>query len=149
MKNLLSKSLLASPALLGIALALAPSANAAEGLIQTEAPVFDASKLEIAQVQSEDTQLIDQVEVYGTEGQPAGMEQVTSVNELRDVEPTAWAYEALRSLVERYGCIVGYPDRTFRGNRALTRWEFAAGLNACMNVMERLIQENVHADYFP
>ncbi len=71
------------------------------------------------------------------------MNQVTDVNELRDVEPTAWAYEALRSLVERYGCIVGYPDRTFRGNRALTRWEFAAGLNACMNVMERLIQENV------
>lgn len=71
------------------------------------------------------------------------MSQVTSVNQLRDVEPTAWAYEALRSLVERYGCIVGYPDRTFRGNRALTRWEFAAGLNACLNVMERLIQEGV------
>lgn len=71
------------------------------------------------------------------------MSQVTSVSELRDVQPTAWAYEALKSLVERYGCIVGYPDRTFRGDRALSRWEFAAGLNACMNVMERLIQENV------
>jgi len=45
--------------------------------------------------------------------------------------------------VERYGCIVGYPDRTFRGNRATTRWEFAAGLNACLNVMERLIQDGV------
>lgn len=71
------------------------------------------------------------------------MGQITSVSELRDVQPTAWAYEALKSLVERYGCIVGYPDRTFRGDRALSRWEFAAGLNACMNVMERLIQENV------
>jgi hypothetical protein len=71
------------------------------------------------------------------------MTQVTSVSELRDVEPTEWAYEALRSLVERYGCIVGYPDSTYRGNRALTRWEFAAGLNACLNTMERLIQENV------
>ncbi len=71
------------------------------------------------------------------------MSQVTSVSELRDVEPTAWAYEALRSLVERYGCIVGYPDRTFRGDRALSRWEFAAGLNACINVIERLLQENV------
>jgi hypothetical protein len=71
------------------------------------------------------------------------MSQVTSVNQLRDVEPTAWAYEALRSLVERYGCIVGYPDRTFRGDRALSRWEFAAGLNACLNVMERLIQEGL------
>jgi hypothetical protein len=71
------------------------------------------------------------------------LSQVTSVSELRDVEPTEWAYEALRSLVERYGCIIGYPDRTFRGNRALTRWEFAAGLNACLNTMERLLQENV------
>ena len=71
------------------------------------------------------------------------MGQVTSVSELRDVQPTDWAYEALKSLVERYGCIVGYPDRTFRGDRPLSRWEFAAGLNACMNVMERLIQENV------
>ncbi|PSF35054.1 hypothetical protein C7H19_18055 [Aphanothece hegewaldii CCALA 016] len=71
------------------------------------------------------------------------MSQVTNVNQLRDVEPTAWAFEALRSLVERYGCIVGYPDRTFRGNRALSRWEFAAGLNACLNTIERLIQEGV------
>ena len=72
-----------------------------------------------------------------------GMSQVTSISELRDVSPTEWAYEALRSLVERYGCIVGYPDRTFRGNRALSRFEFAAGLNACLNTIERLLQENV------
>ncbi|MDJ0583412.1 iron uptake porin, partial [Crocosphaera sp.] len=60
------------------------------------------------------------------------MNQVTSVSELQDITPTAWAYEALRGLVERYGCIVGYPDRTFRGKRSLSRWEFAAGLNACL-----------------
>lgn len=71
------------------------------------------------------------------------MSQVTNVNQLRDVSPDAWAYEALRSLVERYGCIVGYPDRTFRGDRALSRWEFAAGVNACLNAIERLIQDNV------
>ncbi|MGK7960418.1 iron uptake porin [Crocosphaera sp.] len=76
-------------------------------------------------------------------GSGDGMAQVTSISELRDVSPTDWAYEALRSLVERYGCIVGYPDRTFRGNRATSRWEFAAGLNACLNTIERLLQENV------
>ena len=66
---------------------------------------------------------------------------------MRDVAPTDWAYEALRSLVERYGCIVGYPDRTYRGNKPLSRWEFAAGLNACLNTLERLIQEgNVSKD---
>jgi hypothetical protein len=71
------------------------------------------------------------------------LSQITNVSELRDIQPNDWAYEALKSLVERYGCIVGYPDRTFRGDRALSRWEFAAGLNACLNTMERLLQENV------
>ncbi|MGI0481788.1 iron uptake porin [Geminocystis sp. CENA526] len=69
------------------------------------------------------------------------MSQINSVSQLRDVSPTDWAFEALRSLVENYGCIVGYPDRTFRGNRALSRYEFAAGLNSCLNSIERLIQE--------
>jgi hypothetical protein len=67
--------------------------------------------------------------------------QVTSVSQLRDIAPSDWAYEALKGLVERYGCIVGYPDRTFRGDRALSRWEFAAGLNACLNSMERIVQQ--------
>lgn len=67
------------------------------------------------------------------------MEQVTNVTQLRDVVPSDWAYEALRSLVERYGCIAGYPDGTFRGNRAMSRFEFAAGLNSCLAQIERLI----------
>ena len=84
--------------------------------------------------------LLQQVDDYN---QKIGLQsQVTSVSQLRDVSPTDWAYEALRSLVERYGCIVGYPDRTYRGNRALSRYEFAAGLNACMQQMERLIAQS-------
>ena len=67
------------------------------------------------------------------------IEQVTNVSQLRDVQPGDWAYEALRSLVDRYGCIVGFPNRTYRGNKALTRYEFAAGLNACLQQIERLI----------
>lgn len=59
--------------------------------------------------------------------------QVTSVSELSDVQPTDWAFQAVQSLVERYACIEGYPDRTFRGNRAATRYELAAALNACLN----------------
>jgi len=65
--------------------------------------------------------------------------QVRSIVELRDVRPTDWSYQALRSLVERYGCIAGYPDSTFRGNRAMTRYEFAAGLNACLDTVNELI----------
>jgi hypothetical protein len=64
---------------------------------------------------------------------PIRLAQLTSVSQLSDVQPTDWAYQALRSLVERYGCIAGYPDGTFRGNRPLTRYEFAAGLNACLD----------------
>lgn len=67
------------------------------------------------------------------------MGQVTSVSQLSDVKPTDWAFQALQSLVERYGCIAGYPDRTYRGNRALTRYEFAAGLNACLDRVNELI----------
>ena len=133
------KTMLVSPAVMGMVLA-ANSANAENA----PSSLFSESAtqgLEIAQAQDE---LLEKLENYSQEGLSNNAnEQVTSVSELRDVSPTDWAYEALRSLVERYGCIVGYPDRTFRGNRATSRWEFAAGLNACLNTMERLIQENV------
>lgn len=67
------------------------------------------------------------------------IEQVTSVSQLSDVQPTDWAFQALQSLVERYGCIAGYPDGTYRGNRAMTRYEFAAGLNACLDKIRESI----------
>ncbi|MFM6022724.1 MAG: iron uptake porin [Dolichospermum sp.] len=65
--------------------------------------------------------------------------QVTSVSQLSDVQPTDWAFSALQSLVERYGCIAGYPNGTYRGNRAMTRYEFSAGLNACLDRVNELI----------
>ncbi|MBW4568954.1 MAG: iron uptake porin [Tolypothrix carrinoi HA7290-LM1] len=65
--------------------------------------------------------------------------QVTSVSQFSDVQPTDWAFQALQSLVERYGCIAGYPNGTYRGNRAMTRYEFAAGLNACLDRVNELI----------
>ena len=65
--------------------------------------------------------------------------QVTSVSQLSDVQPTDWAFQALQSLVERYGCIAGYPNQTYGGNRAMTRYEFAAGLNACLDRINELI----------
>ena len=91
------------------------------------------------------TDLMEQVTQVSqlSEEQPSDpMGQVTNVTQLRDVQPSDWAYEALRSLVERYGCIAGYPDGTFRGNRAMSRYEFAAGLNACLQQVERLIASN-------
>ena len=67
------------------------------------------------------------------------MSQINNVQQLRDVSPTDWAYEALRSLVDRYSCISGFPNQTYRGSQPLSRYEFAAGLNSCLNQIERLI----------
>lgn len=84
---------------------------------------------------------LDQILRYGNENSANrnAVGQVTSVSQLTDVDPTHWAFQALQSLVERYGCIEGYPDRTYRGNRALTRYEFAAGLNSCLDRINELI----------
>ncbi|MEG4284921.1 iron uptake porin [Microcoleus sp. A006_D1] len=80
----------------------------------------------------------DSLEITDSSSTPE-MEQVTSVSQLSDVKPTDWAFQALQSLVERYGCIAGYPDGTYRGNRAMTRYEFAAGLNACLDKVAELV----------
>jgi hypothetical protein len=82
---------------------------------------------------------LEQINNYQKVEQSGSMSQVTNVNQLRDVSPTDWAYEALRSLVDRYGCIAGFPNQTYRGDQPLSRYEFAAGLNSCLNQIERLI----------
>jgi hypothetical protein len=84
--------------------------------------------------------VLEQVNRYSREGRAKSqVGQVTSVSQLSDVRPTDWAFQALQSLVERYGCIAGYPDRTYRGNQFMTRYEFAAGLNACLDKVQELI----------
>ena len=59
----------------------------------------------------------------------ADQNQVTSVTQLSDVKPTDWAYQALSNLVEKYGCVAGYPNGTYKGQQAMTRYEAAALLN--------------------
>jgi Carbohydrate-selective porin, OprB family len=58
--------------------------------------------------------------------------QVNSVSELTDVDPNSWAFQALKTVVERYGCLEGYPSKKYLGTKPLSRYEFAAGLNACL-----------------
>ncbi|MEG4501856.1 iron uptake porin [Microcoleus sp. F10-C6] len=103
----------------------------AESLAQTAAPQ-----------EQNPAATLEQLNQYSSEGAAGGetQGQVTSVSQLSDVRPTDWAFQALQSLVERYGCIAGYPDGTFRGNRAMTRYEFAAGLNACLDKVSELIR---------
>ncbi|WP_115017318.1 iron uptake porin [Synechococcus sp. UW140] len=68
-------------------------------------------------------------------------EQVTSITQFSDVVPTDWAYQALSNLIERYGCVAGYPNGTYRGNRAMTRFEAAALLNACLDRITEVTDE--------
>jgi hypothetical protein len=60
-------------------------------------------------------------------------EQATSISQFADVKPTDWAYQALSNVIERYGCVAGYPNSTFKGGQAITRFEAAALLNACLD----------------
>ena len=115
------------------------------------APIFLAALItsiysNSAEAQTKTDELIKQIEQYGQENQGNSIGQVTNVNQLRDVSPTDWSYEALRSLVERYGCITGFPNQTYRGRQPLTRYEFAAGLNSCLNQIERLIASQKQAN---
>jgi hypothetical protein len=68
-------------------------------------------------------------------------EQVTSISQFGDVKPSDWAYQALSNLIERYGCVAGYPDGTYRGQKAMTRFEAAALLNACLDRVTEVTDE--------
>ncbi|HEY9886924.1 MAG TPA: S-layer homology domain-containing protein [Candidatus Obscuribacterales bacterium] len=55
--------------------------------------------------------------------------------EFTDLSPNHWAYPAVTNLADSYGCLAGYPDGTFRGDEAVTRYEFAAALEACLTTL--------------
>ncbi len=116
----------------------APIASGASLSLQTEQPKINQHLF--AQAKTDGNNVLEQVNRYSSEGKNQNsLSQVTSVSQFSDVQPTDWAFQALQSLVERYGCIAGYPNSTYRGNRALTRYEFAAGLNACLDRVNELI----------
>ncbi|RUR76458.1 porin [Chlorogloeopsis fritschii PCC 6912] len=151
MSNLLWKSLMASPAVLGATLLFSATAIAAPNsttpeTVQTEQAQFTAvseissqPKVVAQAAPAQSTEVLQQVSQYSNSERQNSISQVTSVSQFSDVQPTDWAFQALQSLVERYGCIAGYPNGTYRGNRALTRYEFAAGLNACLDRVNELI----------
>lgn len=80
--------------------------------------------------------LLERINRYSSE--PMGQGNFGAA-QFRDVSPGDWAFNALDDLVRRYDCLKGYPNRTYRGDRPLTRYEFAAGLNACIQQVERLL----------
>ncbi|XHX77756.1 MAG: hypothetical protein RBJ76_25525 [Stenomitos frigidus ULC029] len=40
------------------------------------------------------------------------------------------------------GCLAGTPNGTYQGDRPLTRYEFAAGMNACLEQVNQQLQFN-------
>ncbi|PSP08121.1 MAG: hypothetical protein BRC56_02315, partial [Cyanobacteria bacterium SW_9_47_5] len=155
MLKLFWKSLLVSPAVLVTAFVVPSAAKAAETPELKKASTAANSVAQASPAgssstttsnETDDTEQLQQIQQYGSEGNGDSLNQVNSVSEFSDVSPDDWAYEALRYLVERYGCIEGYPDGTFRGNRALTRYEFAAGLNSCLQQIERLIADTAEEE---
>ncbi|NES75632.1 MULTISPECIES: iron uptake porin [Okeania] len=104
---------------------------------------LDQKKTNIVTEKNDDT--LGQIEQYNRLDQPPEisppLERVNSVNQLSDVLPTDWAYSALQGLAERYGCLLASPNATFGGNRAISRYEFAANLNECLQVIQSLIEE--------
>ncbi|MCX5952007.1 MAG: iron uptake porin [Cyanobacteria bacterium] len=71
----------------------------------------------------------------------ASQEQVTSISQFSDIRPGDWAFQALTNLIERYGCVAGYPNGSFKGGQAMTRYEAAALLNACLDRVTEVTDE--------
>ncbi|MGD1804585.1 iron uptake porin [Dapis sp. BLCC M126] len=108
-------------------------------------PLANSNQESTTTVKETNNDTLGQIEQYNQLNQPSeispSLEQVNSVNQLSDVLPTDWAYSALQGLAERYGCLLASPNATFGGNRAISRYEFAANLNECLQVIQGLIEE--------
>jgi hypothetical protein len=63
--------------------------------------------------------------------------QVTSTNQIEDVDPNASYYPALERLIEQHGINMTYADGTFQGEDVLTYGEFALGLNQALDSLNR------------
>lgn len=60
---------------------------------------------------------------------------------IADVWPTDEYYPAVKNLTERYGCLTGYPDNTFKPRRVATRGEVAQMLSDCLDRIVELIEQ--------
>jgi hypothetical protein len=120
----LFQQLLLAPAALGLAAPLAATA--------ADLPMASSTAAISSYTQQQD---LDRFRAWESQN------QVTSINQFSEVKPTDWAYQALSNLIERYGCVAGYPNGTFKGGQAMTRFEAAALLNACLDRVTEVTDE--------
>jgi hypothetical protein len=135
------KVMLASPAILAIEALIPAGINAlpVSEIAQSD-PVPEMAAIAEEAATPEPLDILEQINLYSqVDLEPGPLEQVNSVRELTDVSPTDWAFQAVSALADRHQCLLGYGDGTYRGNRAMTRYEFAASLNACLiQIQQRL-----------
>jgi len=120
----LFQQLLLAPAALGLAAPLAATA--------ADLPMASSTASINSYTQQQD---LDRFRAWESQN------QVTSINQFSEVKPTDWAYQALSNLIERYGCVAGYPNGTFKGGQSMTRFEAAALLNACLDRVTEVTDE--------
>ena len=122
---------------------LLASHSEASTTLKVEADNLDGqnkSNLKIIERQADTFNYLDKIEL-SKDGELDSIAQTNSVQQLRDIQPNDWSYQALQNLIERYGCISGFEDNTFRGTENISRVEFAAGLNSCLNSIEKAIAQ--------
>ena len=71
---------------------------------------------------------VAEIDGYGRTSDP-----VRTVGQFADVRPSDWAYQALGNLIERFGCLAGYPNGSLAAGRPISRFEAAALLHACLD----------------
>ncbi len=128
----MSKTLWSGLSISAIALVASTTAVMAEGVQDTNKPA------------ATNTNLLRQLNRYSQEGNSRSLGQVNSVDQLRDVSSSHWAYGALKNLIDKYGCMRGFPDRTFRGNEGVNRYQFAATLSECLQKIEEFIDRTTN-----
>ncbi|NEQ26682.1 MAG: S-layer homology domain-containing protein [Microcoleus sp. SIO2G3] len=111
--------------ILGISLMLATRTTAAEietGRVPDQTLAFSVQSASVHEAIAQST-LTQETGIFG-------QSDVNSPNSTSQSSP---------SPAEGYGCVSGYDDGTFQGDQPISRYEFAAGLNACLNRVEQLI----------
>jgi hypothetical protein len=75
--------------------------------------------------------------------------QRTETHLFSDVPPSAWAYNEVKEVADRYQVMVGFPDATFRGPEELTRYQFAASAAQTFPLVRALVQQTQDANKPP
>lgn len=67
--------------------------------------------------------------------------QAPQVYTFSDLPATAWPYNEVKDVSDRYQVMVGFPDATFRGPEELTRYQFAASASQTFPLVVALVEK--------